>query len=54
METVEFEGGMWHEVFPPLKGFARTVMHRAVPMWQSGRWRFTSCNADGAVKPLAV
>lgn len=32
METVEFEGGMWHEVFPPFKGLTRTIMNRAVPM----------------------
>lgn len=54
METVEFEGGMWHEVFPPLKGAARTVMNKAVPLWHSGRWRFVSCSADGRRKRLAV
>ncbi|KUJ07079.1 uncharacterized protein LY89DRAFT_702512 [Mollisia scopiformis] len=54
METVQFEGGMWHEVFPPLKGLGRTVMNKVVPKWQSGQWRFCSCDADGKVKPLAV
>lgn len=54
METVEFEGGMWHEVFPPFKGLTRTIMNRAVPMWQARRWRFVSCDADGRVKNLAV
>ncbi|KXX77176.1 Iron-sulfur cluster repair protein DnrN [Madurella mycetomatis] len=54
METVEFEGGMWHGVFPPLKGVARFIMNEAVPMGHSGRWRFTSCSADGRVKCLAV
>lgn len=54
VETVEFEGGMWRGVFPRLKGLARTVMNKAVPMWQSGRWRFVSCDADGRVKDLAV
>jgi len=54
METVEFEGGMWHEVFPPLKGLGRTVMNKVVPRWHSGQWRFCSCDADGKVKPLAV
>lgn len=54
METVEFENGMWHEVFPPFKGVVRTIMNRAVPMWQLGRWRFVSCSADGTVKHLAV
>ncbi|KAM7211108.1 iron-sulfur cluster repair protein DnrN [Rhypophila decipiens] len=54
METVEFEGGMWHGVFPPLKGMARTIMNNAIPMWHSGRWRFVSCDADGKAKQLAV
>ncbi|KAK4041923.1 iron-sulfur cluster repair protein DnrN [Parachaetomium inaequale] len=54
METVEFEGGMWHGVFPPLKGAARTVMNKGMPVWHSGRWRFVSCTADGTVKRLAV
>ncbi|AEO69665.1 uncharacterized protein THITE_122265 [Thermothielavioides terrestris NRRL 8126] len=54
METVEFEGGMWHGVFPPLKGLARTVMNQAIPMLHSGRWRFASCSADGRAKRLAV
>ncbi|GAB1310233.1 Iron-sulfur cluster repair protein DnrN [Madurella fahalii] len=54
METVEFEGGMWHGVFPPMKGVARAVMNKAVPMWHSGRWRFASCSADGSVKQLAA
>ncbi|KAK4148998.1 iron-sulfur cluster repair protein DnrN [Chaetomidium leptoderma] len=54
METVEFEGGMWHGVFPPVKGLAKTVMTKAVPLWHSGRWRFVSCSADGRVKRLEV
>ncbi|KAK4163961.1 hypothetical protein QBC43DRAFT_318476 [Cladorrhinum sp. PSN259] len=54
METVEFEGGMWHGVFPPLKGLAKTVMLKAVPMWHSGRWRFVSCTPEGTAKQLAV
>jgi hypothetical protein len=54
METVEFEGGMWHGVFPPLKGVARFIMNQAVPMWHSGRWRFVSCSPDGKAKRLAV
>ncbi|KAH7320729.1 hypothetical protein B0I35DRAFT_450450 [Stachybotrys elegans] len=54
METVNFEDGMWHEVFPPLKGLARTVMLKLVPMWQSRRWRFVSCTPEGTVKHLAV
>ncbi|KAK4203386.1 iron-sulfur cluster repair protein DnrN [Triangularia verruculosa] len=54
METVEFEGGMWHGVFPPLKGLAKTVMLKGVPMWHSGRWRFVSCTPEGTAKQLAV
>lgn len=54
METATFEGGMWHEVFPPFKGLARTIMLRLVPMWQSARWRFVSCTHEGQVKSLAV
>lgn len=53
-ETIEFEGGMWHGVFPPLKGLAKTIMNKAVPKWHSGRWRFVSCDAEGRVKYLAV
>lgn len=34
METVKFEGGMWHGVFPPLKGLAKTIMNKAVPSKQ--------------------
>jgi hemerythrin-like domain-containing protein len=54
METVQFENGAWHEVFPPFKGITRTIMLSLVPMWQSRRWRFVSCSADGTVKHLAV
>ncbi|OJD18715.1 hypothetical protein AJ78_01252 [Emergomyces pasteurianus Ep9510] len=54
METVTFEGGMWHGVFPPLNGLARTIVNRVVPMWHSGRWRFASCTPDGEHKQLAV
>lgn len=54
METVEFEGGMWHGVFPPLKGVARTIMNKGVPMWHSARWRFVSCSPEGTAKRLAI
>ncbi|KAI1316936.1 hypothetical protein F5Y16DRAFT_160627 [Xylariaceae sp. FL0255] len=54
METATFEGGMWHEVFPPFKGVLRTVALRLVPLWQSRRWRFVSCGYDGKVKSLSV
>ncbi|CAJ2506592.1 Uu.00g077780.m01.CDS01 [Anthostomella pinea] len=54
METATFEGGMWEGVFPPLKGMAKTVMNKLVPMWQSRRWRFVSCTPDGEVGQLAV
>lgn len=54
METVGFEGGTWHGVFPPLNGVAKIIMHKTVPMWHSGRWRFINCDADGRAKQLAV
>ncbi|KAK4231849.1 iron-sulfur cluster repair protein DnrN [Podospora fimiseda] len=54
METIEFEGGMWHGVFPPLNGLAKAVMLKGVPMWHSGRWRFVSCTPEGTLKDLAV
>ncbi|KAJ8114178.1 hypothetical protein ONZ43_g4965 [Nemania bipapillata] len=54
METAEFEGGMWHDVFPPFKGVAKWILTKAVPAWHSGRWRFVSCSAEGKVKQLAV
>lgn len=54
MDTVDFEDGMWHEVFPPLKGAVKWTMMQGVPMWQSRRWRFASCSPEGRVKQLAV
>ncbi|KAI1846189.1 hypothetical protein JX265_010566 [Neoarthrinium moseri] len=54
METVTFEDGMWHGVFPPLKGLAKTVVNRVVPMWHSSWWRFVSCTPEGELKRLAV
>lgn len=54
METATFEDGMWHDVFPPFKGLVKSIMTKAVPMWRSGQWRFTACDAEGKVKQLAV
>lgn len=54
METVEFEGGMWHNVFPPVKGMAKWVLTSVVPLWQRRQWRFSSCDANGRAKRLAV
>ena len=54
METVEFEGGRWHGVFPPLPRAANYVLKVMIPAWQRKRWRFASCGADGKVKRLAV
>jgi hypothetical protein len=54
MDTVDFEDGMWHDVFPPFKGVVKSIMTKGVPMWHSGRWRFASCSPDGKVKRLAV
>ena len=54
METVEFENGMWHGVFPPIPGVAKYVMYSLVPMWKAGQWKFVSCDAYGARRRLAV
>ncbi|KAI1427698.1 hypothetical protein F5Y12DRAFT_736501 [Xylaria sp. FL1777] len=54
MDTVDFEGGMWHEVFPPFKGLVKWIFTRAVPAWHWRRWRFVSCSAEGRTKQLAV
>lgn len=53
METVDFWGGMWHEVFPPLKGLVKWIMLRTVPMWDPRRWRFVSCSPEGKARQLA-
>ncbi|KAI1180187.1 hypothetical protein F4777DRAFT_364419 [Nemania sp. FL0916] len=53
MDTVDFEKGMWHGVFPPFKGLLRWIMLKAIPAWHWRRWRFVSCDADGRVKQLA-
>jgi hypothetical protein len=47
IDTVGFEDGMWHDVFPPLKGLVKEIM--TDPAWHSGRWRFASCSV-GKVK----
>ncbi|KAI6083720.1 hypothetical protein F4821DRAFT_185091 [Hypoxylon rubiginosum] len=54
MDTATFEGGMWDGVFPPLNGTGKWLMTKAVPMWHSSRWRFTSCSPEGKFKQLAV
>ncbi|MCJ1395640.1 hypothetical protein MMC18_008526 [Xylographa bjoerkii] len=54
MDAADFEGGIWHNVFPPVPTTIRWILTVAVPMWQGRRWRFTSCNADGRIKHLAV
>lgn len=54
MDTVDFEDGIWHDVFPPFQGMVKTIMTKGVPMWQSGWWRFSSCDANGKAKRLAV
>ncbi|MCJ1313260.1 hypothetical protein MMC25_006937 [Agyrium rufum] len=54
METVKFEDGMWHDVFPPVPKSVKWVMTKGAPMWHSRRWRFVSCTPDGAFKQLAV
>ena len=54
METVEFEGGRWFNVFPPVNKVVKYVLTKVVPLWQRRRWRFASCSADGKIKRLAV
>lgn len=55
METKEFEGGMWHEVFPPAKGAGRWVLYGAVPRWKGNKvWRFCSCGKDGSARRLCA
>ncbi|KAL9118643.1 MAG: hypothetical protein Q9187_004807, partial [Circinaria calcarea] len=54
METVDFEGGMWHNVFPPFNKVVKWILTRGAPLWQRRRWRFASCTPDGKFKHLAV
>lgn len=54
METVEFEGGMWHGVFPPISGAVKWMMTQGIPLWHRAWWRFASCGPDGKLKRLAV
>jgi hypothetical protein len=54
MDTLDFEDGMWHEVFPPVKGVIKWIMTKAIPMRHSSRWRFVSCSPEGKAKQLAV
>jgi hypothetical protein len=53
METVEFEGGMWH-VFPPINAPVRFILLRVLPLWRRTVWRFASCGGNRARKQLAV
>lgn len=54
METKEFEGGMWHGVFPPAKGAGRWMLYGVVPFLGKGNkvWRFCSCGKDGGARRL--
>ena len=54
METVKFENGIWHDVFPPFGGALKWVMTTGVPVFHRGWWRFASCGPDGKLKRLAV
>lgn len=54
MESVNFENGLWHNVFPPVNKPVKWLMTKGAPMWQSRRWRFASCTPDGEFKQLAV
>jgi len=54
METVDFEGGMWYGVFPPISGAVKWMMTQGIPLWHRSWWRFASCGPDGKLKRLAV
>jgi hypothetical protein len=54
LESVDFENGLWHDVFPPVNKPTKWIMTKGAPMWRSGLWRFASCTPDGTFKQLAV
>jgi hypothetical protein len=54
MEHVEFEDGMWLDVFPPVPWPVKFILMRLVPLWQYQRWQFASCRGDGKRKCLAA
>lgn len=54
METIEFEEGMWHGVFPPISPPVKFILTKGIPLWQRRRWRFASCGAGGMRKRLAI
>jgi hypothetical protein len=54
MEHIEFEGGMWFDVFPPVPRPVKFILIRLVPLWQHRRWQFASCDSAGKIKPLAA
>jgi hypothetical protein len=54
MEFEEFEDGYWTGKWPDIKGLGRWAIFNVVPLWHSRRWRFTSCDAQGRRKRVAV
>ncbi|KAI4144488.1 MAG: hypothetical protein LQ340_006629 [Diploschistes diacapsis] len=54
MESVQFEDGLWHGVFPPVSAPIKWIMTKGAPMWQHRRWRFASCTSNGEFRQLAV
>lgn len=55
METKDFEGGMWHGVFPPAKGAGRWVLYTFIPFGKGNQvWRFCSCGKDGGARRLCA
>ena len=54
METVEFEGGMWHRKHPEIPSFVRWVMKVLIPMWHWRQWRFMACDSYGKRKRMVA
>ena len=54
MEHLEFEGGMWQNVFPPVPKPVKFLLMKLVPLWQRQRWRFASCDGNGKTKRLVA
>ena len=47
----EFEGGLWR-TWPGMPGLVWWVMQNTFVRWNSGWWRFASCDARGRLREL--
>jgi hypothetical protein len=47
----EFEGGLWRQ-WPSIPSLVWWVLLRTAGRWNSGWWRFSSCDEQGRLKPL--